>query len=50
MLNDFNAPQWFVYPVRNADGSYMPDAIQQQAVADILDFFEQYLKPNQGLA
>jgi hypothetical protein len=31
--------------VRNADGSYTPDAIQQQAVADILDFFEKRLKP-----
>jgi dienelactone hydrolase len=37
----------FVHPVRNADGSYTPDAIQQQAVADILDFFGKYLKPNQ---
>jgi dipeptidyl aminopeptidase/acylaminoacyl peptidase len=37
----------FVYPVRNADGSYTPDEIQQQAVADVLDFFGKYLKQNQ---
>ncbi len=34
----------FVYPVRNADGSYTPDAVQQRAVADTLAFFDKYIK------
>jgi dienelactone hydrolase len=35
----------FVYPVRNAAGAYAPDAVQRQAVADTLAFFDKYLKP-----
>ena len=34
----------FVYPVRNADGSFTPDPLQQLALADVLAFFGQYLK------
>ena len=34
----------FVYPVRNADGSYTPDAVQQKAVADTLAYYERYRK------
>ena len=30
----------FVYPERNAGGLYAPDAVQQQAVADCLAFFD----------
>ncbi len=35
----------FVYPMRNADGAYAPDAIQRQAVADSIAFFGKYMKP-----
>jgi len=35
----------FVFPVRNADGSYTPDAVQQEAVADVIAFFDRYVKP-----
>jgi hypothetical protein len=35
----------FIYPVRNADGTFTPDALQKQAVADTLAFFEKYMKP-----
>jgi len=35
----------FVYPVRNADGSYTPDALARQSVADTIAFFDKYLKP-----
>ena len=34
----------FIYPVRNADGAYAPDAMQLQAFADTLAFFDKYLK------
>ncbi len=34
----------FVYPLRNADGAYAPDALQRQAVADVLVFFDKYMK------
>ncbi|HEU4659405.1 MAG TPA: prolyl oligopeptidase family serine peptidase [Pseudolabrys sp.] len=34
----------FVYPVRNADGTYTPDAVQRKAVTDVLAFFARYLK------
>ncbi len=34
----------FVYPLRNADGAYAPDALQRQAVADVLAFFDKYMK------
>ena len=34
----------FIYPVRNAEGSYAPDAIQRQAFADTLAFFDKYVK------
>jgi dienelactone hydrolase len=32
----------FVFPLRNADGSYTPDAVQRRAVADVLAFFAKY--------
>lgn len=35
----------FVFPVRNPDGSFTPDAIQQEAVADVIAFFDRYVKP-----
>jgi dienelactone hydrolase len=35
----------FVYPTRNAEGVYAPDAVQRQAVADTIAFFDKYLKP-----
>jgi hypothetical protein len=35
----------FVYPTRNAEGVYEPDAVQRQAVADTIAFFDKYLKP-----
>jgi dienelactone hydrolase len=34
----------FVYPERNGAGAYAPDAVQRQAVADVLAFFDRYLK------
>jgi dienelactone hydrolase len=34
----------FVYVQRNADGVYAPDAVQRQAVADSLAFFDAHLK------
>ncbi len=34
----------FVYPVRNADGTFTPDAVQREAVADTLAFFDKYMK------
>ncbi len=34
----------FIYPVRDADGTYKPDAVQLQAFADTKAFFDKYLK------
>jgi hypothetical protein len=34
----------FVYVRRNADGVYAPDAVQRQAVADSIAYFDAYLK------
>jgi dienelactone hydrolase len=34
----------FVYPVREADGSFAPDEVQRQAVADTIAFFDKYMK------
>lgn len=34
----------FVYPVRGDDGCYAPDAIQREAVADVIAFFDKYMK------
>ncbi|HZL30906.1 MAG TPA: prolyl oligopeptidase family serine peptidase [Pseudolabrys sp.] len=34
----------FIYPVRQADGTYAPDAIQLRAFADTLAFFDKHLK------
>ena len=34
----------FVYPERNAEGVYAPDAVQRQAVADTLAFFNRHMK------
>ena len=34
----------FIYPVREADGTYKPDAVQLQAFADTKAFFDKYLK------
>jgi dienelactone hydrolase len=34
----------FVYPVRNPDGGYTPDAVQREAVADVIAFFDRYVK------
>ena len=34
----------FIYPVRDADGTYRPDAVQRQAFADTKAFFDKYLK------
>ena len=34
----------FVFPLRNADGSFTPDALQQQAVADVIAFFDRYVR------
>jgi dienelactone hydrolase len=34
----------FVYVTRNKDGVYAPDAVQRQAVAESIGFFDQYLK------
>ncbi|MGH6727692.1 MAG: alpha/beta hydrolase family protein [Pseudolabrys sp.] len=34
----------FIYPVRQADGAYAPDAMQKQAFADTLAFFDKYVK------
>ncbi|HVZ50495.1 MAG TPA: prolyl oligopeptidase family serine peptidase [Pseudolabrys sp.] len=34
----------FVFPVRNPDGGFTPDAIQQEAVADAIAFFDRYVK------
>jgi dienelactone hydrolase len=34
----------FVYVQRNAQGVYVPDAVQRQAVADSIAFFDGYLK------
>jgi len=33
----------FVYPVRNSDGTFTPDAIQREAVADTIAFFDKYM-------
>jgi dienelactone hydrolase len=33
----------FVYPVRKDDGSYDPDPVQREAVADVLDFFGRHM-------
>lgn len=35
----------FVYPVRNADGTFTPDLLQREAVADTIAFFDKYMKP-----
>ena len=34
----------FVYPVRNPDGGYTPDAVQREAVADVIAFFDKYVR------
>jgi dienelactone hydrolase len=34
----------FIFPVRDADGAYRPDAVQLQAFADTKAFFDKYLK------
>jgi dienelactone hydrolase len=34
----------FVYPERNEDGVYAPDAVQRRAVADSLAFFDKHMK------
>lgn len=34
----------FIYPEREADGAYNPDAVQRQAFADTKAFFDKYLK------
>lgn len=34
----------FVYPERNDDGVYSPDAVQRRAVADTLAFFDRHMK------
>lgn len=34
----------FIYPVRESDGTYKPDAVQRQAFADTKAFFDKYLK------
>lgn len=34
----------FVYPERNEDGVYVPDAVQRWAVADTLTFFNKHMK------
>jgi dienelactone hydrolase len=34
----------FVYPVRNADDAYSPDELQREAVADVLAFFEKFVR------
>lgn len=36
----------FIYPERDAGGSYAPDAVQKEAVADVLAFFNRYMKMN----
>ncbi len=36
----------FVYVQRNAAGEYAPDAVQREAVADSIAFFDEHLKPN----
>jgi hypothetical protein len=35
----------FVYVQRNAAGVYDPDAVQLEAVADSIAFFDKYMKP-----
>jgi dienelactone hydrolase len=37
-------PHGFIYPVREADGTYAPDAVQLGAFADTKAFFDKYLK------
>lgn len=34
----------FIYPVRDGNGDYAPDAVQKRAVADTLAFFDRYMK------
>ena len=34
----------FIYPVRGVDGTYAPDAVQRQAFADTIAFFDKYMK------
>ena len=34
----------FVYPERNSAGAYAPDAVQKEAVADVLAFFARHMK------
>jgi dienelactone hydrolase len=34
----------FVYPERDAGGAYVPDAVQKEAVADVLAFFNRHMK------
>lgn len=40
-----HAVHGFIFPVRNADGSYTPDALQRQAVTETIAFFDKYMKP-----
>ena len=35
----------FIYPERDRDGVYAPDAVQRRACADVKAFFDQYMKP-----
>jgi hypothetical protein len=39
-----HAEHGFVFPQRNAQGVYAPDAVQRQAVADSMAHFERYRK------
>jgi dienelactone hydrolase len=39
-----HAEHGFVFPKRNGDGAYAPDAVQRQAVQDSIGFFDEYLK------
>jgi hypothetical protein len=39
-----HAVHGFVYAQRNAQGAYAPDAVQRQAVADAIAFFDRYLR------
>jgi hypothetical protein len=34
----------FVYVARNAAGVYEPDAVQREAVADSIEFFDRHLQ------
>lgn len=39
-----HAEHGFVFPRRNQDGVYAPDAVQRQAIKDSIAFFDKYLK------